>query len=237
MATVTERIFDVLRAHGISTVFGNPGSTELPFLHRFPADFRYVLGLQEATVIATAVGHALVAEEAALVNVHTTAGTGNAMGAIVTAAKAQAPLIVTPGTQDRRQIRTEPFLWGRQVEFVKPYVKWSVEPHRAVDLPEAFARAYHVAMNEPRGPVFISLCMDGLDDACPPFVQRALTYTAAPDAGALDRFAAVLREGGRIAIVAGEQVDAANANQSLVTLAERLNAAVFLPGTASTTAA
>jgi benzoylformate decarboxylase len=232
MTTVTEQILDVLRAYGITTVFGNPGSTELPFLHRFPADFRYVLGLQEATVIATAVGHALVADQAAVVNVHTTAGMGNAMGAIVTAAKAQAPLIVTAGTQDRRQIRTEPFLWGRQVEFVKPYVKWSVEPHRAIDLPEAFARGYHVAMTEPRGPVFISLCMDGLDEDCAPFVPRAVTYAAVPDPAALDRFAAVLGGGRRIAIVAGEQVDAAGANQSLVTLAERLNAAVFLPGMA-----
>ena len=87
-------------------------------------------------MVALAVGYSFLKEEAAVVNLHTTAGTGNAMGAIVTAWHAQAPVIITAGQQDRRQIRTDPFLWGRQVDFVKPYVKWSVEPHLATDIPE-----------------------------------------------------------------------------------------------------
>ena len=84
MATVRERSFEVFRAHGLKTIFGNPGSTELPFLQNYPADFEYVLGLQEASVIALAVGYSFMKDEAAVVNLHTTAGTGNAMGAIVT---------------------------------------------------------------------------------------------------------------------------------------------------------
>ena len=135
MTSVTEQILEVLRASGLNTIFGNPGSTELPFLQNYPKDFRYILGLQEASVVAMATGHALLTDQAAIVSLHTTAGTGNAMNAIVTAWHAQAPVILTAGQQDRRQIRTEPLLWGKQAEFVRPYVKWSIEPHRAVRRP------------------------------------------------------------------------------------------------------
>jgi benzoylformate decarboxylase len=228
MGTVREHVFETLRAHGILTLFGNPGSTELPFLANFPRDFRYILGLQEAAVTAMAIGHALAGDNAAAVNLHTFVGVGNAMSMIATAWHAQAPLLITAGQQDRRMIRTEPFLWGKQVEFVRPYVKWSVEPHRAVDVPEIIERGYHLAMTEPRGPVFISIPMDSLEDPCPPVVPREVSHRSAPDPGAVVRAASVLDRGTRIAIVAGSQADAALATADLVALAERLAAAVFL---------
>jgi benzoylformate decarboxylase len=228
MSTVRERAFEVLRAHGVTTIFGNPGSMELPLLAGFPDDFRYVLGLQEAGVTAMAIGYALAGNRAAAVNVHTFVGTDNAMGMIATAWHAQAPLLFTAGQQDRRMLRSEPFLWGRQVEFVRPYVKWSVEPARAVDVPEVLERGYHLAMTEPRGPVFISIPMDGLEDPCPPVTPREVSARTAPDPGALARAAAVLDRGTCIAIVVGSQADAASAMTDLVALAERLQAAVFL---------
>lgn len=228
MSTVRERAFEVLRAHGITTLFGNPGSTEITFLAKFPDDFRYVLGLQEAGVTAMAIGYALASGKAAAVNVHTFVGTGNAMGMIATAWHAQAPLLFTAGQQDRRMLRSEPFLWGKQVEFVRPYVKWSVEPARAVDVPEILERGYHLAMSEPRGPVFVSIPMDGFEDPCPPVTPREVSSRTAPDPCALSRAASVLERGARIAIVVGSQADAASATADLVALAERLTAAVFL---------
>ena len=122
-----------------------------------------------------AVGYSFLSDKPTVVNLHTAAGTGNAMGAIITAWHAQAPLIITAGQQDRRQLRTEPRLWGRQTEFVKPYVKWSVEPQRSIDVPEAIERAYHIAMSEPRGPVFVSIPMDGLEDECPTVEIRSVS--------------------------------------------------------------
>ena len=227
MSTVRERCFDVFRAHGLKTIFGNPGSTELPFLQNYPADFEYILGLQEASVIALAVGFSFLKEDAAVVNLHTTAGTGNAMGAIVTAWHAQAPLLITAGQQDRRQIRTDPFLWGRQVDFVKPYVKWSVEPHLATDVPETLERAYHLAMTEPRGPVFVSIPMDGMDDECPAVEIRTVSHRVAPDPAAIRDLARMLSQGNQIALIAGEEIDAAGANAEVVKLAEKLAAPVF----------
>ena len=229
MTSVRERIFQVLRAHDLSVIFGNPGSTELPLLEDFHGDYSYILGLQEASVVAMAVGYSFQVDNAAVVNLHTAAGVGNAMGAIVTAWHAQAPLIVTAGQQDRRQIYSEPFLWGRQAEFVLPYVKWSVEPHRSVDVPQAFERAYHVAMSEPKGPVFVSIPMDGMEDECPPVETRKVSYRTSPDPAAVREIAEVLATAKNIALIAGEQVDESNSMADLVKLAELLNCHVFSP--------
>jgi benzoylformate decarboxylase len=229
MASVTERCYEFYRSVGMTTMFGNPGSTEMPFLRDFPGDLRYVLALQEASVVNMAVGYALAGDRAALVNLHTAAGVGNAMGAITNAWHCHAPLVITAGQQMRQMERTEPMLWGRQVEVVRPYVKWSYEPHRSVDVPEAIARAYHTALSEPRGPVFVSVCMDGLDEECPAVTPRRVDGAPSPDPGAIRRFARELDQAKRIAIVAGEALDDPETWPATIALAERLNAAVFAP--------
>ena len=207
MATVIDRCFEFFRSVGMTTMFGNPGSTEELFLKDFPADFRYVLGLHEASVVNMAVGYALAGDRAALVNLHTAAGMGNAMAAIINAHHAKAPLVITAGQQHRAMEVLEPFLWGRQVEFARPYVKWSCEPHRAVDVPAALARAYHTAMSAPRGPVFVSICMDGLDDECPALATRTVAGNPVPDPTAIHTMAEVLNASRRVALVVGEELD------------------------------
>src|SRR5205823_14318471 len=72
--TVREALFAQLRDFGLTTVFGNPGSTELPMFRDFPADFRYVLGLQESVVVAMADGFAQARGSAAFVNLHSAIG-------------------------------------------------------------------------------------------------------------------------------------------------------------------
>ncbi len=227
MPTVTGRCFEFFRSVGMTTMFGNPGSTEEPFLKDFPGDFRYVLGLHEASVVNMAVGYALAGDRAALVNLHTAAGMGNAMGAIINAHHTKAPVVVTAGQQHRAMEMIEPFLWGRQVEMVRPYVKWSCEPHRAVDVPAALARAYHLAMSAPRGPVFVSICMDGVDDECPPLIARAVKGLPVPDSEAIRAIADALNTSKRVAIVAGEELDDPETWPRTIALAERLGAAVF----------
>ncbi|APW64041.1 benzoylformate decarboxylase [Paludisphaera borealis] len=229
MASVTERCYEFYRSVGMTTMFGNPGSTEMPFLQNFPSDLRYVLGLHEASVVNMAVGYALAGDRAALVNVHTAAGMGNAMGAIINAHHCKAPLVVTAGQQLRAMERIEPMLWGRQVEVARPYVKWSYEPHRAVDVPEAIARAYHTALSAPRGPVFVSICMDGLDEDCPAVAPRRVNGSPPPDSATIRLFAKELDASKRIAIVAGEELDDPETWPATIALAERLNAAVFAP--------
>jgi benzoylformate decarboxylase len=227
MGAVREATFDLLRRLGITTVFGNPGSTELPFLKDFPEDFRYVLGLQEATVLGMAEGFAQGTGRAALVNLHTGPGLGNAMGAMITAWHNKTPLLVTAGQQDRRHRALEPLLTGGLVELAKPYVKRSFEPVRAEDVPREIQRAYHTAMQQPRGPVFVSIPMDDWDAEAEPLGEHDVIHRTAPDPEAIERFAAILREARNPAIVTGAGVDRSGAFYDAVTLAEKLAASVW----------
>jgi benzoylformate decarboxylase len=227
VGSVREATLDLLRSFGMTTIFGNPGSTELPFLEDLPEDFSYVLGLQEAVVLAMADGFAQAQGRATLVNLHTAPGLGNAMGAMVNAYHGRTPLVVTAGQQDRRHLALEPLLHGRLVELAKPYVKWSHEPARAEDVPAAIARAYHTATQEPQGPVFVSIPMDDWEAEAPPLEARWVSQRTAPDPEALERVAGALRESRRPAIVAGDGAARCGAWHEVVALAERLNAPVW----------
>src|SRR4051794_5030128 len=161
MASVREAALDLFRAHEMTTIFGNPGSTELPMLAELPSDFNYVLGLQELVVVGMADGYAQASGKPTHVNLHTAPGVGNAVGGIFNAQANKAPLVITAGQQVRAQVAIEANLTNRDaVVGPQPYVKWSHEPPRAQDVPYAIARAINYATLAPRGPVFVSIPMD-----------------------------------------------------------------------------
>src|SRR5437763_1374084 len=161
MATVRDSTYELLREHGITTIFGNPGSTELPMLADFPGDFRYVLGLQEAVVVGMADGFAQASGKPAFVNLHTAPGVGNAMGAIFNAQANHSPLVITAGNQARSLMTLQANLTNRDaIRVPHPLVKWSYEPPRAEDVPHAIARAIHSAGLPPRVLAFFSIPMD-----------------------------------------------------------------------------
>src|SRR5512134_928785 len=145
----------------MTTIFGNPGSTELPMLADFPADFRYVLGLQEAVAVGMADGYAQASGRPTHVNLHTAPGVGNGMGAIFNAQANKSALLVTAGQQVRAQITLQANLTNRDAtRMPQPLVKWSYERPRPEDVPHALARGIHLASLPPRGPVFLSVPMD-----------------------------------------------------------------------------
>src|SRR6201994_29969 len=145
--TVRDAVFEVMRHHGLTTIFGNPGSTEIAFLVDLPSDLQFVLGLHEGSVVGMATGYALARGAPAFVNLHTAAGLGNAVNAIANARDCRAPLVIVVGQQDRRQIAFEPFLTGRALErLAGEYPVWRQLPCRAQDVPGAIARAYHEAL-------------------------------------------------------------------------------------------
>ena len=148
--TVRDATIRLLRALGMTTVFGNPGSTELPFFKGWPGDFRYIMGLQEASVVGMADGYAQATRRAALVSLHSATGVGHGLGNLFTASANGTPLVVIAGQQSRAMLPTEPYLYARSAaEFPRPYVKWSCEPARAGDVPAAIARACYTAI-QPR---------------------------------------------------------------------------------------
>src|SRR5581483_11903047 len=182
LVTVREAVLRLLRAFRMTTIFGNPGSTELPMFRDFPSDLRYVLGLQESLAVGMADGFAQATRNAALVNLHSAVGVGHALGNLFTAFRNQTPLVVTAGQQARSILPFEPFLFANQAtEFPKPYVKWSCEPARAEDVPAAIARAYYIAMQAPRGPTFVSIPVDDWDRLCTPIEPREVSRSVCGD--------------------------------------------------------
>ncbi|CAE6694363.1 benzoylformate decarboxylase [Paraburkholderia nemoris] len=227
--TVRHAVIDLMRRLGMTSVFANPGSTELPLFRDFPQDFRYVLGLQEAVVVGMADGYAQATRNASFVNLHSAAGVGNAMGNIFTAFRNRTPIVITAGQQARSILPFDPFLASTQAtELPKPYVKWSIEPARAEDVPLAIARAYHVAMQEPRGPVLVSIPVDDWDRAAEPVPARVVSTETRPEPFVLEQIGAALDACERPAFVVGGAVDRAGGWDEVVRLAERHNARVFV---------
>jgi benzoylformate decarboxylase len=228
--TVREAAFEVFRRRGLTTLFANPGSTEVPFLAGLPDDLRFVLALHEGPVVALATGFAIGRGEPALAVVHTTAGLGNAVGAIATARVNRAPLVVLVGQQDRRHVAFEPFLTGRLAGLAGDYPVWVDQPVRAQDVPGAIDRAYHEAATR-RGPALVIVSMDDWsapadeerEDAAAGRVVRA----AQVDPTAVEELAAFLADAPAPAIVVGAGADDPETWSALVQLAERLVTPVF----------
>lgn len=226
--SVRDATYAFLRSVGISKIFGNPGSTELAMFRDFPDDFEYVLGLHEGAVVAMADGHAVASNNATVVNLHSAAGVGNAMGSVFTAFRNQAPMILIAGQQSRSLLPLEPFLYSeRATELPRPYVKWSIEPARAEDVPAAIARAYYIAMQEPRGPTFVSVPADDWDRPCEPLVPREVSRVVRPDPVMIAALNKALATARNPVFVVGQATANAGAWEELIALAELHNAPVY----------
>ena len=226
--TVKDATFSLLRAFGIKKVFGNPGSTELPFLSDWPDDIEYVLGLQEASVVGMADGYAQATRNAGFVNLHSAAGVGHALGNIFNAYRNQTPMVITAGQQARSIMPLQAFLYAeRATEFPQPYVKFSVEPARPEDVPAAIARAYYVAMQPPCGPTFVSVPVDDWARPTQPVEARRVSRELGPDPAAMQTLASALSDSKRPALVVGPGVDRAEAVDLMVKVAEKARAAVW----------
>jgi benzoylformate decarboxylase len=227
MPTVREATFELLRAHGMTTIFGNPGSTELPMLADFPDDFTYVLGLQELPVVGMADGFAQASGRPTHVNLHTAPGVGNAVGGIFNAQANKTPLVITAGQQVRPHITMEANLTNRDaVVGPQPYVKWTHEPARAEDVPGAIGRAIHQASLPPRGPVFVSIPMDDWNveadqDRAGNATRRTVSGRVSADRAALQRLASSLVAARNPVLIAGPDIDTSGGWDAAVALAEK----------------
>jgi benzoylformate decarboxylase len=231
---------ELLKQEGVEILFGNPGTTELPLMDALAVEneLRYVLALQEASVIGMADGYAQASGKLAVVNLHVTPGLGNAMGMLYDAQKAGSPILVTAGQHDQDFNVTEPILWADLPPIARPLVKWSAEVHRLSDLPRLVHRAAKTALAPPSGPVFLSLPGDILK-AEGDIDLLAPTRVAAQmrgDPAAVKQAATILAEAKRPLIVAGDAVARSKAHAELIELAELLGAPVYselVPSTAS----
>jgi benzoylformate decarboxylase len=233
-----QAFLQILKQEGVSIMFGNPGTTELPLMDGLAREpgIRYVLSLQESVAIAMSDGYAQASGGLAAVNVHVSPGLGNAMGMLYDAQKSGAPMLLTAGQHDQSFTATEPILWSELPPIAQPFVKWSTEIRRLEDLPRIVRRATKTALAHPTGPVFLSLPVDVLN------AERAIDLGAptrvAPrivgDRQAVDRAAQLLARAERPLIVVGDVVAHSDALAEVVELAELVGCPVVTEGVAST---
>ncbi|CAH2605588.1 Thiamine pyrophosphate-binding protein (plasmid) [Rhodovastum atsumiense] len=224
-------LLEILDSEGVEYIFGNPGTTELPLMDALVdhPTIRYVLALQEASVVAMADGYAQAARRPGFLNLHTAGGLGHGMGNLLNASVSQTPLVVTAGQQDSRHTITDPLLFGDLVRIAGPAVKWAQEVTSADQLPVLVRRAFHDAMAAPTGPVFLSLPMDIMEEMSSVGIAERSVIERRAIAGSLDVLAGHLAAiaPGRLAIIAGDEVYAADAAAEVVQVAEMLGAPVY----------
>jgi benzoylformate decarboxylase len=233
-----EAVLAILREEGVATVFGNPGSTELPLMDALAREpgMRYVLGLQEGVVVAMADGYAQAGGRLGVVNVHISPGLGNAMGMLYNAWRSRTPLLVTAGQHDQSFATTEPMLWAELPPIAQPFVKWTTEVRRIGDLPRLLRRATKTALSRPTGPVFVSLPVDVMSDARP--LELGAPTRVAPglvgDRAAIVETARLLATAERPLFIVGDAVASGDSLAEMVELAELIGCPVMTEVSAST---
>ncbi len=233
MNTITGRsaFLTLLKDEGVTHMFGNPGTTELPIMHALSehVDLTYVLGLQESIVVAMADGFGRASGQLTACNVHVAPGLGNAMGSIYNAKFTGTPIIITAGQQEQGHGLTEPLLYEPLVPIATPLVKWATEITRLEDMPRIVRRAAKVAMTPPTGPVFLSLPGDVLNDEVAVEIgHRTRVDTASrPSDEALDALARRILAAKRPVIIAGDEIVSSDALDEIAKLAETIGAPTY----------
>ncbi|MFT4581612.1 MAG: benzoylformate decarboxylase [Gammaproteobacteria bacterium] len=224
-------LLEVLETEGVEYIFGNPGTTELPLMDALidRPSIHYVLGLQEATVVAMADGYAQASGKPGFINLHTAGGLGHGMGNLLNAYTSGTPLVVTAGQQDSRHSITDPLLQGDLVSIAKPSCKWTAEITSPEQIPVLTHRAFQDSQATPSGPVFLSLPMNVLEETSTIQMSAVSHVDRRPVAHSLPELAEelVAVAPGRMAIIAGDEISANDAYKEVVELAEILAAPVY----------
>ena len=226
-----EAVVELIRREGVDIVFGNPGTTEFGFLTSLKqnADVTYILALHEGAALGMAHGYANASGKTGVVNLHVAPGLGNAMGALYNAAKGKMPLVVTAGQQDSRMLIQEPLLSHDLVAMAEPLTKWAVQIQHADDIPLIINRAFKIAQDPPRGPVFVALPGDVMEEEVHVNLPESGHYyrSMQPDPGGIERAVDILAESKTPVIICGDGVAASKARDELVKVAELLGAPVW----------
>jgi benzoylformate decarboxylase len=220
--------------HGVRHIFGNPGTTESPLIDSLPEypQIDYIVALHEGVALGAASFYAQATGRTGVVNLHVAPGLGNALGMLYGALKASSPLVVTAGQQDTRLRLREPLLGHDLAAMAAPVTKWSVQAERADELGPLLRRAFKIANDPPAGPVFVALPIDVMEqETSVESIGPGTIYRGArPDPDGVAEVVRLLLAGRSPVIVAGDEVARAGAHGTLVALAERIGAPVWVEG-------
>ncbi|MBK8175671.1 MAG: thiamine pyrophosphate-binding protein [Rhodospirillales bacterium] len=225
------KLLEQIHAEGVTYLFGNPGSSEeglLDEISRFP-ELQYILGLQEAATICLADGYAQATQKPAIVQLHCSVGTGNAIGSIYHAWRRKTPMVVISGESGAEFDPLEAHMWVDLVGMTRPVTKYAARATHSSSLLRLFRRCYKIAATPPWGPVFMSIPQDVLDAANDePVIPTTLLETrSAPDPALIADAAALLSGAEHPLIIIGDGVSHARAQGELVCLAETMGAPVW----------
>ena len=233
MKKITGRsaFLSILKSEGVTHLFGNPGTTELPIMHALKdyPEIKYILGLQESIVVAMADGYSRATGKLSVCNVHVAPGLGNAMGAIYNAKFVDSPVLITAGQQEQGHGLMEPMLYGPLVQMAEPLVKWAIEVTRLEDLPRILRRAAKIALAPPTGPVFISLPGDilnaeaKLDLGKPSRIQ----YNISPDKKTLEDIKNRILQANNPVIISGHEIAQTDSFSEITKFSEIIGAPVY----------
>ncbi len=221
----------LLKDEGITHLFGNPGTTELPIMHALKEhpDLTYVMAMQESLVVAIADGYSRASGKLVACNVHVAPGLGNAMGSLFNASFTGTPMILTAGQQEQGHGLMEPVLYGPMLRMAEPLVKWAVEVTRLEDLPRIVRRAAKIAMTPPTGPVFISLPGDILNAEAGIELggSTRVDTRVRPSDESLQALAQRILKAQNPVIITGDEIVKSDALQEAAALAEALGAPAY----------
>jgi benzoylformate decarboxylase len=221
----------LLKDEGVTHLFGNPGTTELPVMHALKEhpDLTYVMAMQESLVVAMADGFGRASGQLTACNVHVAPGLGNAMGSLYNAKFTGTPMILTAGQQEQGHGLTEPLLYDPLVPIAQPLVKWAIEVTRLEDLPRIMRRAAKVAMTPPTGPVFISLPGDilNMEGGIDLGTSTRVDSRTRPSDDALAALADRILKAERPLIIAGDEIVKSDALREAAAFAEQIGAAAM----------
>jgi benzoylformate decarboxylase len=225
----------LLKDEGITHLFGNPGTTELPIMHALKdhPDLTYVMAMQESLVVAMADGFSRASGRLVACNVHVAPGLGNAMGSLYNASFTGTPMILTAGQQEQGHGLMEPVLYGPLVQMAEPLVKWAVEVTRLEDLPRIVRRAAKIATTPPTGPVFISLPGDILNSEAGIELGRStrVDTRVKPSDESLQALVARILKAERPVIITGDEIVKSDALKEAASLAQMLGCPAYQSST------
>ena len=221
----------LLKDEGVTHLFGNPGTTELPIMYALEEhpDLQFVMGMQESVVVSMADGFSRASGQLVAANVHVAPGLGNAMGALYNAKFTGTPMILTAGQQEQGHGLMEPMLYDPLVRMAEPLVKWAIEVTRLEDLPRIIRRAAKIARTPPTGPVFISLPGDILNAEVELDLGTRTVVDArvVPSASAIANLAQRLLAAQNPVIVVGDELVKSDALQEAADFAAALGCPVY----------
>ncbi|MCX4777128.1 thiamine pyrophosphate-binding protein [Streptomyces sp. NBC_01264] len=226
-----ERLIDQFKADGLNVMFGNPGTVEQGFLDAVDAaeDFHYVLALQETVAAGIADGYARATGGAALLQLHSGVGLGNGIGMLYQSLRGHTPLVVVAGDAGVRYDAMDAQMASDLVAMAKPVTKYATRVTDRHSVLRTIRRAVKIALTPPRGPVFVALPMDVLDELNSELVLPATVplTDVAPSPASVGRAAELLASAERPVVLVGDGVSLSGAQRELVAVAELLGADVY----------